>query len=838
MKRRLDLPTTLFCCLTAVMLFLTVYCFAVALPWIEKPFAGFLPYDFPYVGSMGNPDWQGTKAGLRFLDRIVSADGQPIWNGADLVRIAEAKQPGELIHYVIETKGRIWETTIPVAHFGLWDFFLVFCIPFFGGLALYILGFIVYVLKPNTTASWVFFLLCFCLGGYMVTGFETISAYRTVHFHYLILCLYPATFAHLGLVFPERKSFLKRFPKIEYLIYLPALVLNAAYQIYLSTFEKVLQSNLTGWWVLTYEGIAPRNRMFALFCVASLVALMVHSTFKASSILAKQRARMILFGGTVAFLPSAVIMFVVQAMKVNFPWNFLVFFVVFFPASIAYSIIRHNLFDADTIIKRTVGYVIVTGIVVGAYAVVSLGLNVVMGKYQVAQSRAFPILFTLGVILVFNPLRDRIQALVDRLFFRKEYDYGGIIDKIGAAMTSVLDQGEILKRLMKTFMEDLFISTSSIMLLHPATAEYRVSLAEGEKTQDIEQRAFRRDEPLMQIMVREKKELTRTDVQEDPKYKEVSRQCAADFEGLHASLMVPLVFQDQVIGLLSLGEKKSGKAFNREDVDLLRTLANQSAVALENARLFQENLEKQRMEEELNIARDLQMSMLPASCPKIAGFDIAAVSTPAREVGGDFFDFIEMGQDRVGLIIGDVTGKSVSGALVMSASRSVFRMLSEQEMNVGEIMIRANRRMKKDIKSGMFVALLYAVLDSRDRTLSLCSAGQTQPVHLQAESGKAALVQTEGDTFPIGILDDAAYQETRIILSQGDKLVFYTDGIVEAQNGKEEIFGFERLQEVIRRAGPMSADRLLKEIIARVEEFVGGAPQHDDLTVIVVNVEK
>ena len=239
---------------------------------------------------------------------------------------------------------------------------------------------------------------------------------------------------------------------------------------------------------------------------------------------------------------------------------------------------------------------------------------------------------------------------------------------------------------------------------------------------------------MLEIIEAEKKELTKNDVLEDPKYRAVSQKCAANFEALYASLMVPLVFQNKVIGSLNLGEKKSGKAYNNEDIELLRTLAHQGAVAIENARLFQESLIKQRMEEELNIARDLQMSMLPATCPQIEGFQIAASSTPAREVGGDFFDFIEMGKDRVGLVVGDVTGKSVSGALVMSASRSIFRMLSEEQLAVGEIMMRANRRSKKDITGGMFVALLYAVLDAKDRILRLCSAGQTQPIHFSLQN--------------------------------------------------------------------------------------------------------
>jgi serine phosphatase RsbU (regulator of sigma subunit) len=301
--------------------------------------------------------------------------------------------------------------------------------------------------------------------------------------------------------------------------------------------------------------------------------------------------------------------------------------------------------------------------------------------------------------------------------------------------------------------------------------------------------------------------------------------------------MVPLVYQDQVIGSLNLGEKKSGKPFNREDIDLLRTLAHQGAVAIENARLFQENLEKQRMEEELNIARDLQMSMLPAECPTVEGLDIAAYSVSAREVGGDFYDFIEMGENKAGFVIADVTGKSVSGALVMSASRSVFRMLSEEHLTVSESMMRANRRLKKDVKSGMFVALLFAVMDSKENMLTLCSAGQTQPVLMAANTGEATLVDTEGDTFPLGILDDANYEETELKLGAGDRVVFYTDGIVEAMNAQEEMYGFERLQEVIKASTADKAETLLNDIISSVQNFTGDAPQHDDITVIVVGVK-
>ena len=260
-------------------------------------------------------------------------------------------------------------------------------------------------------------------------------------------------------------------------------------------------------------------------------------------------------------------------------------------------------------------------------------------------------------------------------------------------------------------------------------------------------------------------------------------------------------------------------------------------MAIENAMLFQENLEKQRMEEELNIARDLQMSMLPASCPEVEGYQIAALSKPAMEVGGDFYDFIQMDSDRLGIVVGDVTGKSVSGALVMSAARSVFRMLSERGLGVGEIMMRANHRTKQDIKSGMFVALLYALLDAERRVLKICSAGQTQPIHIDARTGQAVLVDTEGDTFPLGILEDADYQETRVQMTPGDKVILYTDGIVEAMNVDEEIYGFDRLLSAVARLHQEKADALLKGILSEVAAFVGQAKQHDDITLIVLSAQ-
>jgi sigma-B regulation protein RsbU (phosphoserine phosphatase) len=263
------------------------------------------------------------------------------------------------------------------------------------------------------------------------------------------------------------------------------------------------------------------------------------------------------------------------------------------------------------------------------------------------------------------------------------------------------------------------------------------------------------------------------------------------------------------------------------------------AAGIEHSRLFKEFLSKMRMEKDLFHARDIQMSMLPEACPEIKGYQIAASSTPAREVSGDFFDFIDIDDNTVGFVIADVTGKSVSGALVMTASKSVFRLLSEDRMSVGEIMNRANKQIKKDITKakGMFVALLYAVLNVEEKTIGLSSAGQTQPILLSGKTGEATLIETEGDAFPLGIVEFAEYEETKLQLESGDLLVFYTDGVVEAMNKKEEMYGFERFLEVVKENRGLETEKFLQQLIDDINSFVGKAEQHDDLTIVVIKVD-
>ena len=866
MFERNRLASTIFYVLAGFMLFVCIVTWVSSLSWLNKPFAGFLVYKDAFVSASGQRDWPGPKAGIKFRERIVAVDGQPVGQGADLVNLVRKKPVGSEAIYQVESQGKTRKVSVPVVRFDISDFLNVFLVPFIVGFVLYLMGLVVYFLKPNTSTSWTFLILCFTLGTMILAGLENQTSYHLVRFFYTINTLYAFNFLHLFLIFPERKRIIEKFPIIEYLIYIPAVILIVAFQIYFTVFQDIFRGGFWSWFP-TYKELGSINRLCTLLYVGGMIGLIFHTRFKAFTIQAKQRARVIFWGVTISFGPPVIIMTLVFFVKINFPWNLLSFFVLFFPAAIAYSIVKHNLFDADIIIKRTVGYIIVTAVVVGVYVCVSLLLNMILGRYELAQSKLFPILFTLGVILVFNPLRDRIQSIVDRLFYRLEYNYQEVVQKISETMRSLLKLDEIGNSIMDTALGAMFIDSGCVMLMNRQTRNYECITANGEcflpasemtsaapagiskpalqddaspsgcmaKPVDIE---ISCEDPLIQKIGEKKKEVTIYDVLEDAFFEENRESCLNTFRRLNAIVIIPLIYEDRVTGLISLGEKKSGKLYRREDINLLNTLANQGAVALENALMLQEVIEKERMEEELSIAKDLQVSMLPAACPEIEGIDMAAYSMAAKEVGGDFYDFIGMGSHRAGLVIGDVTGKSVSGALVMSASRSIFRMLSEENLSVSDIMIRANRRTKKDIKSGMFVALLYAVLDAKESRISMCSAGQTQPVYYSARKGSAVLLETKGDTFPLGILEEVDYQETTIDFQPGDRIVFYTDGIVEAMNGEKELFGFDRLLRVVQDSASADAKAMLEKILEDVDAFAGDTAQHDDLTVIVVGSQK
>ncbi|MFA5294299.1 MAG: SpoIIE family protein phosphatase [Methanoregulaceae archaeon] len=277
----------------------------------------------------------------------------------------------------------------------------------------------------------------------------------------------------------------------------------------------------------------------------------------------------------------------------------------------------------------------------------------------------------------------------------------------------------------------------------------------------------------------------------------------------------------------------------RGDLDHpIRSMQNPEFTSLENSittmiqRIRDYSQEIAREKAELQIAATIQLSFLPRTLPRVEGYDIAAASLPAREVGGDFYDLIDLGAGKTGFVIADVAGKGVPAALFMVLSRTTVRFSMQKTGGVSRAMADANRMISVDADQGMFVTLFFGILDPRSGVFRYANAGHNPPLHYHAATGEITQLRVTG--MAIGVDSDQEYGEDAVTLRQGDILVFYTDGVVEAINTREEAFGEERLHDLIIRACNLPAAGLLQEMHHQVQEFAGGAPQFDDITLVVL----
>jgi sigma-B regulation protein RsbU (phosphoserine phosphatase) len=295
---------------------------------------------------------------------------------------------------------------------------------------------------------------------------------------------------------------------------------------------------------------------------------------------------------------------------------------------------------------------------------------------------------------------------------------------------------------------------------------------------------------------------------------------------VRSELAIPLEINGEVIGVFTASHHELD-AFPVEQIRLLQSLCSHIAVAVHNAQIFQrERRERERMTREADEARQIQQALFPKSSPYIPGMKVSGASHPAGAVGGDWYDFISLDNDRWGLVLADVSGKGTAAGLLMSATRGMLRSLAEAACTPGEVLSKLNRLMVEDFPNGRFVTLVYAVLDPHSRTLTVANGGHLPP--LLVSDGGTKLIQTEIG-LPLG-LTFGSFSETTVQLPPGAKLVFYSDGITEAENAAGEEYGVNRLEEHFCHAGA-SADSILKE----VREFVAPACLQDDATAIVVH---
>jgi phosphoserine phosphatase RsbU/P len=329
-------------------------------------------------------------------------------------------------------------------------------------------------------------------------------------------------------------------------------------------------------------------------------------------------------------------------------------------------------------------------------------------------------------------------------------------------------------------------------------------------------------------VVSDRKAIVVDDLERDVRFAHLKKR-----RGVAGSLVVvPLVSHTGLAGIL-YATKKESFGFVRDDVDAISAFADQATVAIENSRLIRESLEKERLYREMLVAQEMQKRLLPQHVPVAATIDLDAISTPAFEVGGDYYDFMELGEGRIAIAVGDVSGKGVSAAFYMSEMKGIFQALGRICSSPKEFMVKANEALAGSIDKHSFVSLIYAILDSRSGRLTIARAGHCPMLHVSGETVAYVRPNGLGMGLSRGATFDDAIEEEVIDLGAGDVCVLYTDGVTEARCGDDE-FGYERLMDAARDARGKSAAGIKLEILETVSRFTEHRANDDDLTLVVL----
>jgi serine phosphatase RsbU (regulator of sigma subunit) len=314
-----------------------------------------------------------------------------------------------------------------------------------------------------------------------------------------------------------------------------------------------------------------------------------------------------------------------------------------------------------------------------------------------------------------------------------------------------------------------------------------------------------------------------SDVRKEPRYINARAQT-------HSEMVAPIISNNQVTGVFDL-ESDQVNAYTEDDLEILMMLASQVAIIIEKVMLHEQLIEKERLETQLEVARQVQLELLPARDPRLIGFDISAYNFPTEEVSGDYYDWVRIYDDQIAVVIADVSGKGVPAALLMAFLRASLRAATHIGYAVHISMAKVNYLLWESIKSNQFVTAFYGLLDATNRTLAYANAGHNPPLLIDAD-GKSRFEERGG--VPLGMFRDSRYYEHHLMLAPGQMLVLYTDGVTEAVNAAGEEYGTERLVETVLQGRGLSARELIDFIHQDVIKWTEGIGATDDVTFFII----
>ena len=490
---------------------------------------------------------------------------------------------------------------------------------------------------------------------------------------------------------------------------------------------------------------------------------------------------------------------------------------------------RHSVLVSD--VREDTGYINANDEVRSELAVPLISKNRVIGVIDLESEEVGA--FTPDQQRLLELVASRVAVAIEnaRLYTRvsRQAQTLTVLNDISREITSILDLDDLLERIGILLKRVVDFQMFTILLWSDRSQqfEHRFSTRYGERVR--RERGAVYGVGLIGSAAQLREPVLAADVRKDPRYIAVNAE-------VRSELAVPLLYKGRVIGVLDV-EHTRLNYYNEEHQRTLTTLAGQIAIAISNARLYERIFEEeQRMERDLHMAREVQMRLLPPTPLPMPHAEFATRFLPARSIGGDVYDFIPYGPGRVAIAIGDVSGKAAPAALYAALVMGILRLLAARPLPPAEMLKALNAQLQERRLDAQYVTMLFAVWDDTTRTLQVANAGSVQPMLLTREGARPDVRTVKAEGFPLGLFPVAEYEEFSISTQTGDMLVFFSDGMADAEDRQGEMFSTEGICEALQRAAPESAEDAVRAVFDAVTAFQDGTERFDDETLVILRV--
>jgi phosphoserine phosphatase RsbU/P len=803
------------------------------------------------------------QAGVQNGDILLAVNGQPLTGLAVFGEAIRTAKPGDTFTVQFLRPGETTprSATIPLeqatAHPIGWPAASLLIVKLVIPTFCILLGFWVTAVRPRDPSAWCLFLIMLFFSVFYSAGVESWGpVVRDVAEGYrlTVATTWPIFMLLFGLYFPE--PFHEKDPAWwtwSKRIVITLLILSCVVNVIagLGQFENFASvASLCA----ALEHFGTLDFLLSFAAIGSFFACISVKMGQAVTPDAKRRLRLLYVGSSVALAPAC-ILFIVQNIKGGeleqiFPEWFVLSalsLMLLFPITLAYVIVVHRAMDVRVVIRQGLQYgLATTGIrvlqVVLGFIVIWTAVNLSLDPTRSKPQKITVIAWGVVLVIGLRRVAEFVRKWIDRRFFRDAYNAEQILEALSDEVRSIVEKRPLLERVATRIAESLHIPRVAVLLEEGGA--YRPAFALGFPGVLVA------DLPNSGATVRRLKQEAGPDrVYFDDEDSWVNKSALSEDErrnlaSLQPQLLLPLMAKQNLLGIISLGEKRSEAPYSSTDVRLLKSVATQTALALSNAELTSaiavEIGRREKLNREIEIAREVQERLFPQHLPEIAGLDYFGRCRTALGVGGDYYDFLALPDGKLGVALGDVSGKGIAAALTMASLQASLRADAMRAGNdIASLITRVNAMLYDASTEDRYATLFYAQYDPATHRLSYVNAGHCPPILLRSaakngpENGTVERLDQAGGTV-VGLLPECAYEQAEVSLSPRDLLVIYTDGFSEAMSPNLEEWGEERLIHTIAGCNGLPAKDSIAKIMQAADAFASGAPQSDDMTLVIL----